>query len=341
MKNFKLISFLIIIATGLLFVQCTTDPIAGPAGEDGIDGVDGTDGLDGASGTTECASCHNIATSEAVHASYLFSGHAAGGAVGYAGSRASCAQCHSNEGYIDYVTYGATNEEGYTSPTPISCTTCHDTHKTFDFENEGYDFALRRIAPVELIADNTYTINYNGTSSNCAQCHQPRRSPPVADEDGNFAVTSSHWGPHHGPQSTLLEGIQGAEIAGSIEYLPPQSHPHRKGASCVSCHMGESSGETDGEHTWIPTATACTTCHGDNAPDGVAGLQEDLETLHQLLEDAGILNGGHPHEGTYPINVAEGAWNYLLIIEDASNGTHNPTYAKALVQNSIEALSAD
>ena len=26
------------------------------------------------------------------------------------------------------MTYGATNAEGYTSPTPISCKTCHDYH---------------------------------------------------------------------------------------------------------------------------------------------------------------------------------------------------------------------
>ncbi len=69
MKNFKLINFLIIFATSLLFIQCTTDPIPGPDGQDGIDGVDGV------SGTAECAACHNVAKSEEVHASYLFSGH--------------------------------------------------------------------------------------------------------------------------------------------------------------------------------------------------------------------------------------------------------------------------
>lgn len=341
MKKIKLISFLILIATSLLFVQCTTDPIPGPAGVDGIDGDDGVDGIDGASGTTECASCHNIGTSEAVHSSYLFSGHAAGGAVGYAGSRASCAQCHSNEGYVDYVSFGATNEEGYANPTPISCNTCHDTHKTFDFENEGYDYALRRIAPVELITDNTYTINYNGTSNNCALCHQPRRSPPVDDGSGEFAVTSSHWGPHHGPQSTFLEGIQGAELIGSVDYPAVATATHRTGSSCTSCHMGGSSGETDGEHTWIPTSTACTACHASGAPDGVAGLEEDMAALGLLLEDIGIVHDGHPVQGNYNIVEAEAAWNYLLIMEDASNGTHNPAYARALVKNSIEALSTN
>jgi hypothetical protein len=341
MRKFKLINLLLIVATSLLLVNCTTDPLPGAAGNDGIDGVDGSDGVDGASGTTECAACHNVATSEAVHASYLFSGHAAGGAVGYAGSRASCAQCHSNEGYVDYVTLGATNEEGYANPTAISCKTCHDTHTTFDFENDGFDYALRSIRPVDLITDPSYTINYNGTSNNCALCHQPRTSPPEADGSGDFAVTSSHWGPHHGPQSTFLEGIQGAELVGTNEYPAPASATHRTGSSCTSCHMGLTSGETDGNHTWIPTSTACAQCHTNGIPDGVAGLEDDMSALGLLLEDIGIVHDGHPVEGTYSITEAEAAWNYLLVMEDASKGTHNPAYARALIKNSIEVLSAN
>jgi len=54
MKNLKLIGFLIIIASSLMFIQCTTDTITGPqgtAGVDGIDGIDGIDGVDGLDGT--------------------------------------------------------------------------------------------------------------------------------------------------------------------------------------------------------------------------------------------------------------------------------------------------
>lgn len=335
MKNFKLISFLIIIASSLLFVQCTTDPIPGEPGEDGMDGVDGVNG------TTECAACHSISVSEGVHSSYLYSGHAAGGAVGYAGSRAACAECHSNEGYIDYVTTGSTNEMGYENPTPISCTTCHGEHKTFDFENEGFDYALRMFRPVELMTDPSYTINYEGTSNNCAFCHQPRRLPPEDNGMGLFEVTSSHWGPHHGPQSTFLEGIQGAEISGTNDYPEIASAAHRQGSDCVSCHMGEPSGEIDGMHTFIPTTTACTTCHSSGIPDSVAGLEEDMVALGLLLEDIGIIHDGHPVEGTYKIDEAEAAWNYLLVMEDASEGIHNPSYARALVKNSLEALNAD
>lgn len=339
MKNIKFLSLLMIAATSLLFIQCTTDPIPG---QDGTNGVDGTDGVDGATGTTECAACHNVSTTEAVHASYLFSGHAAGGAVSYAGSRNGCAECHSNEGYIDYATTGATNEMGYDDPTPISCATCHGEHTTFDFENDGYDYALRMPGAVTLMTDDSYTINYENASNNCAFCHQPRRTPPEDDGMGLFTVTSSHWGPHHGPQSTFLEGIQGAEILGTVDYPAPVSAAHRSGSSCTECHMGEISGDgIDGLHTMIPTTTACTTCHSNGIPEKVTGLEAGMLALGVKLEEIGIVHDGHPVVGTYKIEEAEAAWNYLLVMEDSSEGIHNPAYAKALVANSNEALSAD
>ena len=47
MKNLKLIGFLMILASSLMFIQCTSDPIPGIAGADGINGENGADGTDG------------------------------------------------------------------------------------------------------------------------------------------------------------------------------------------------------------------------------------------------------------------------------------------------------
>jgi len=58
MKNLKLFTFLMLVASGLLFVQCTSDletgPAgpAGPAGQDGLDGQDGQDGVSTGAGTS-------------------------------------------------------------------------------------------------------------------------------------------------------------------------------------------------------------------------------------------------------------------------------------------------
>lgn len=383
MKNVKLIGFLVIMASSLMFIGCTTDytAIAGPAGAAGVAGADGADGLD--TSAASCISCHSNEHRDPIYAAYDLSFHSKGkteGAVNYAGPRAACAQCHSNEGYVDFITKGSTNPTGYyglsepeiilddngtpddpsddfpelgefgeilysNNPvpvvSPISCTTCHDTHKSFDFERDGNDFALRALDPVTLITDNT-VIDYGGGSNACIGCHQPRREfSGDPDGDGMFFISSSHWGPHHGPQATLLEGIQGAEIAGSVPYPAVASSTHRQGASCVSCHMGATDDGSNGLHTWIPSDNACTACH-TTVPTEVTGLAADMDHLGELLEAAGALHfedgAWHPVKGNVPINVGEAAWNFLFIYEDMSNGIHNPAYAKALISNSIEAI---
>ncbi len=346
MKHLKSLGFFLLIFSSFFLIQCTTDPIPGPSG---VDGIDGTDGLDGATGTTECATCHNVAKSEAVHASYLFSGHAEGGAVGYAGSRGldrgGCARCHSNEGFIDYIETGSVTVEDYANPTAISCTTCHDMHTSFDFEGDGYDYALRTIDPVTLLADESYTIDYEGTSNLCANCHQPRSTFEGAIQEDGTVVVGSRFGPHYGAQTILLEGIHGAEIAGSLDYPAIASEPHRAGSSCTNCHMGETSGANDGNHTWVPTSTSCTECHGSSVPNKDF-LEDDFETLEALLLAEGLLKlnddgSVSPVSGNYELIPASALWNYRMIYYDHSHGVHNPAYAKALIKNSIEALSAN
>ena len=369
-----------IVTSSLLFVQCTSDPIAGPAGVDGIDGIDGVDGIDGADTSAEsCIACHSNTFRAPIYAAYETSFHSKGlteGSVNYAGARASCAQCHSNEGFVDYIENGFVNPGGYyglTEPelvindngtpdddsddypevddrglpiysnnpvpfvTSITCTTCHDTHKSFDFENDGNDLALRALEPVSLMTDGT-VIDYGDGSNTCINCHQPRRTAPTPDDAGMFRVTSTHWGPHHGPQATLLEGIQGAMIAGSEAIPGVGSAAHRTGSTCVSCHMGDTSDDINGLHSMIPTETACITCHSNGIPSDDF-LASDMATLAGLLENVGIVHEDHPVPGTYSILEAEAAWNYLFILEDGSMGVHNPKYAKALIKNSIQALT--
>ena len=100
MKNLRLIGFLMMLASSALFVNCTSDPIDG---KDGIDGIAGEDGLDGVDGSTqECIECHSDKKRDPIKAEYALSGHAEGGAVGYAGGRASCSRCHSSEGFVNY-----------------------------------------------------------------------------------------------------------------------------------------------------------------------------------------------------------------------------------------------
>ena len=373
MKRISKLCYLIIVTSSLMLTSCTSEytPIAG------IDGVDGVDGVDGAAAEcVACHSNSHREPIYAAYLESFHSKGLTEGAVNYAGARSSCARCHSSEGFRDFMDNGFVNPTGYyglsepelvindndtpddpsddypevdeygvpiysNNPVPvvnpITCVTCHDTHISFDFENDGNDYALRGLAPVALITDGTI-IDYGNHSNNCINCHQPRRTGPTDDGTGNFRITSSHWGPHHGPQATLLEGIQGVLIAGSEGYPGSGTAAHRTGSSCVNCHMGDTESEDPAGHAFIPSDNNCIECHTDGAPSEVAGLEADMTTLAGLLETAGAVHDGHPVAGTYPIEVAEAAWNYLFILEDASKGIHNPVYAKALIKNAIEAL---
>jgi len=258
-------------------------------------------------------------------------------------NRSNCIQCHTSQGYIDNIagktlsTTGTVANPTYPGKQTISCTTCHDKHSTFDFANDGYDFALRQaLRPVTLIADATKAINM-GSSNTCVNCHQPRGVVPTT---ATIAL-NNRFGPHHGPQSTLLEGLQGALIVGSTPYPVPGVAGHRTGASCTSCHMGEPSSATahDGLHSWHVTNKACLSCHS-TVPTAVTGYAADMATLQSLLVDKGIWNTTTDAFNTITVPKIQGeaAWNFILLKEDRSNGIHNPAYAKALLKNSIEAV---
>lgn len=352
MKNLKLIGFLMLIASSLVFIQCTTDPVAGPAGEDGVDGVDGVDGIDGVDGSAaSCISCHSAEHKEPIYDSYIVSGHASGGSWAR-GTTQSCAQCHNNQGYIDYLSGNfatdgvqSVNPAGYTASSPITCTGCHSNHRSFDFENDGNDYAMRNINPVALVIDPTVTIDFRndadplGLSNSCTTCHQPRDSYPVPAGLEPIEITSFRYGPHHAPQATMLEGVMAANIPGPEGYPGVGSSTHVKGASCTSCHMGESANAEEGGHTWMPTQESCLTCHPSGAPSEASGYTENMATLKALLIDIGILaEDDYVVPGTYPGIQVQAVWNYRTLLEDKSKGIHNPNYTKALLTNSIAVL---
>jgi hypothetical protein len=349
MKKIKLIGLLMILTSSLMFIQCTSDPIEGPqglAGIDGTDGTDGSDGVDGVNGTASCVACHNESHRTPIEESYAKSGHAAGANVAYTSGagRASCGRCHNNEGYINYITGKPAVEIAITNAKPVSCTTCHSKHSTFDFENDGHDYALRNIDPVKLdLTDVSYVVDYGNSSNNCVSCHQARSKAPVdTDNDGLYLQANSRFYPHYSGQSTFLEGIQGAVIANGSTAIPAVgSAAHRTGASCVSCHMSATTNGTTGLHTFKVSTSACTSCH-TTVPTEVAGLAADMATLHDKLFALGLItaDGSTVVQTTnVPFKTAQALWNYKTVEEDHSHGIHNPNYAKALIKNALQAVN--
>lgn len=366
MKNFKFLSFLLIAASSLIFMQCSSDYTAIP-GQDGIDGIDGVDGVDGVDGmdgvgVQECIDCHSSANLEPIHDEYAISGHGSGSSWAR-GSSTGCAQCHSNEGYIDYLSdlYVDTNGDQSVNQNfayqgnSINCTGCHapeQGHRSFDFANDGNDYSLRNIDAVHLVIDPTVSVdlaNTNeplGLSNTCVTCHQPRNSYPVPSGTDDITITSSRYGPHHGPQSTLFEGIMGANIVGSTGYPGAGANgdsAHRKGTSCVGCHMDGDSG-----HSWEPTVGNCVSCHSSmtSIPTQITAWT-DFQVLHDLLEAKGYINAdgsviaSSSSPLVVPVKDAQAIWNYKTLEEDKSNGMHNPKYTAALLKNTIEYLQGN
>ncbi|RXQ96485.1 hypothetical protein EO244_02315 [Ancylomarina salipaludis] len=345
-KQFRI--WLLLLSVGAIFAAC--EGPQGPAGLNGTDGTNGIDGVDGADGNATCMSCHAGDTRENIQAQFSMSVHSSGiNAVDYAGGRASCARCHSHQGFVQYANNGEVLGD-ITNPTAWECATCHGLHKTM----EAVDYALRLDDPVKPIFNPEITMDLKGHSNLCANCHQSRRAEPNTTNPGEetFAITSSHYGPHHGAQANVVAGMGFAEIAGSVAYPTAGESKHLNQASCVGCHMAPfDSEEGEGGHSWKPSLLACNTCHDAELTDfNYGGVRTDvmakLEELRDQLITLGVVAGNdtdgyHPVVGTYPMKQAQAFFNWVGLEEDRSFGAHNPKYVKALLQNSIEAMAAE
>jgi hypothetical protein len=275
-----------------------------------------------------CTECHNDTTLiKAKQIEWDASVHATGTAY-LRSTSASCAGCHSSEGWVARIAAGISNPDevadGVTNPTPPNCRTCHDIHDTYT----KADFKLRTTAAVTLYASGkTFDM---GAGNLCATCHQPRREMAVTD--GMVNVDSTHWGPHHGPQSAMLLGIGGADVTGS-----PSAHYMVVSDGCPQCHM------VNARHEMDPNVAACTACHADATNFDVGGVQTEVEELltqlASALEAKGLLKNDSPVVGEYPEAQAAALWNYIYVShEDKSLGVHNPGYTKAMLNAGIDAL---
>jgi hypothetical protein len=280
---------------------------------------------------TDCMACHNDTTLiTGKKTAWSESMHGTGEAYGR-GTRAGCAACHSGGAFSAMVAQGLTPETvevGDPNPTRQSCRACHQVHTSYTVA----DWALETTAPVALYAFEKLIFD-GGKGNLCVNCHQPRRTIAAADPNDNIAVTSSHWGPHHGPQSAMLLGTGGGgDVAGVPSY-----HYRLVGDTCVTCHIG-----ADNSHTFEAVSSSCDECHAaeDDLDGAQAAVAAQIAELGELLIAKGLLDeAGHPVVGVYPAAESAALWNYIFIsIEDGSLGAHNMPYTKALLEASLKAL---
>jgi hypothetical protein len=279
-----------------------------------------------------CVECHNDTTLiTGKQIAWEESGHGTGTAY-LRGTSAGCAGCHSGGSFSAMVAAGLTPdavEAGDPNPTRQDCRACHQIHTTYT----GADWALETTSPVTLFAFDGVVFD-GGKGNLCANCHQPRRMIDEPDADGNIAVTSTHWGPHHGPQSAMLLGVGGASAQGS-----PSIHSFAVADTCVTCHLGKND-----VHSFEPDVSTCQMCHSDATNFDIDGVQTEVDGLltevAELLKGKGLLTeDGHPVVASFPAAQARALWDYIFINnEDSSHGVHNPEYTKDLLEAAKAAL---
>jgi len=325
----------LLLLTALIAACGPSQP--GPAGEPGPAGPAGPQGEAGAvpsAADLTCTKCHNDTTLIVSKVAQFEENSVHGTGLSFVrGEGANCAGCHGTEGAKARINAGLPPHDasvvGVTNVSPFGCRTCHNVHATYT----GEDWALTGSEqPVKFeYSDGTFD---GGAGNLCANCHQIRNAKPTFTA-GNIEITSARFGTHYGTEAQMLFGEGGLGLSGS-----PSAHYTMVENTCVACHMGE-----EYNHTYLPKVARCQACHADAANFDINGVQTEIEAmveeLHAIFVEKGMLNPDTDLwivPATYPEAVANAMWNYKFVVYDQSMGVHNPAYAKALLQQALDAL---
>jgi formate-dependent nitrite reductase cytochrome c552 subunit len=346
-KSFKFVPFFVVLP--LIMASC--EGPMGPVGEQGEKGDKGDPGT-----TLACADCHNNSSPMTAYAAqWSTSIHATGGNAAYA-NRTGCVQCHTSQGFLEYVAEGSTADISVPeNPMQINCYTCHKIHQTYTTADWGFTKPGAQVLEVKYAgADVTWD---KGSSNQCVFCHQERTVSPAPSVNGtDFAITNTRIGPHHGPNSNLILGKHPFELPGTAYPATPNGHSTSNG--CVTCHMSAPYGYLAGGHnmgltyeshgTEAMLTSGCATCHTDaNTLNTLissfkAEISDKMDNLEAQLIAAGVYDTSTElaKKGTFKANAVLAYLNYNTVKEDRSNGIHNPGYIKVLLDNSIAAMTA-
>ncbi|MDE3067653.1 MAG: hypothetical protein KGJ60_08890 [Verrucomicrobiota bacterium] len=305
-----------------------------------------------------CAQCHDEPPHHSKVAEWDNSVHAV--TTRHPAGEASCVGCHTGKGFVQRME-GITNNID-TSYVPINCQTCHEPHG--ETIPDGNPHLIRAMTSVTLM-DGTVVTNA-GEGLLCMQCHHSRQDAAVY---AATAPASRYFGPHHGPQGDMLEGVNGFTYGQAI---PSSAHRTAVTNLCVTCHMQSvASSDPDftrvGGHTFKPgwegdtnhpaedLVGACQQCHGsavtdfdfplqDYDGDGVIeGVQTEvqhlLDKLSILLPPVGTVKSSLSIDSTWTRPQLEAAYNWQFVNNDGSRGIHNTAYAVGLLKASLANLT--
>ncbi len=308
-----------------------------------------------------CNQCHDAPTHHIKGTEWYASGHAITTRI--PAGNASCVGCHTGKGFVARMD-GVTNNVD-TSYNSIGCQTCHEPHgETLPTNSAPNAHLIRNLASVTFM-DGT-TVTNAGEGILCMQCHHARQNAAV------YAATtpgSANFGPHHGPQGDMLEGVNGFTYG---KVIPSSAHGNVVSNTCVACHMqtvnaGAPGFLLAGGHTFnmscaasgtngpVQLTAACQNCHSaavnqfdfplqDYANSGsIQGVQTEVQNLENelsvLLPPLGTVKTNLSINSSWTQPQLEAAYNWLFVNQDGSKGIHNTAYAVGLLKASIANLT--
>lgn len=266
-----------------------------------------------------------------------------------------------------------------TDPTSFGCRTCHKIHTAYDSTDYAFTTTAAIDMLIDTTKTLTLDFGAGSSSNLCAKCHQPRIVKQMdfngAPTSAYTAITSYRWGTHYGTQGAIAGGKGAFEFTGTETYA---NSAHKAGATCASCHGAAAAGISGGhtfsvvnEETGALNTNGCVKCHTtgtsalntkiNNTKTEIDGLLTQLgDKLATYLEKEGGVYTGYVDiydasanpNGTYKnpnsgnvafpaVNneTAAAIANFQLVLRDGSHGAHNYPYTRALLKNTIAALS--
>ncbi|MFZ5822515.1 MAG: hypothetical protein ACOYYJ_21700 [Chloroflexota bacterium] len=206
---------------------------------------------------------------------------------------ASCAKCHSDAGFQDFLADGKVDAGVKTPNTPFTCEQCHSD-------------AAKAQAEVTFPSGAVVGAEKAGPSLVCLNCHQGRQSKvnvdatlsefgedldpdvvpaPYKDDQGND-VKLGFLNIHYFAAAATLYG---AEVQGGYQYdgksYDAKSAHVDLANSCIGCHD---------QHSLELRLDTCATCHGEDA--------SDVESLKNIREPSSAMDydgDGDKEEGVY------------------------------------------
>jgi hypothetical protein len=285
--------------------------------------------------------------------------------------------------YRDPVS-GALSSANYTGSATVAevyCTTCHavtdknDPHKTgipwtpgsfpLVVAEDGGSINIERSPSTAAVTGTDAGVF--GPGNTCMWCHRSRVDVTNYLTPTGNKITSTHWGPHEGPQADLFTGVGGYQYAGQTY----GQSTHEQKLSCVDCHMINVTDNSNvPDHSFNPSLAACTKCHATATNFDINGFESQIQSamteLETTLNTDGLLTRAQaaPYTPLTTAELGDGNWsqdqpvpggmiggmlltqdqagalyNYILVARGGAYGVHNTKYIAQILYDSYYSLT--